>query len=162
MNATQEALDELAQRVRIDQSELDVEFVTQTNDYYHAATGYAMAISLRDQAKNDLEVTEADLYLQYRRQAVERPTETQLNSHVKTHELRQEYFDKWLSAKQLADRWMALRDSFTQKGHALRELAELYKLNYFGERSTSTASADAEQRIRNRATLDDNNGNDRG
>jgi hypothetical protein len=156
MNASEEALNELTDHIKIDRDELDIEFVTQTNDYYHAATGFAMAVSLRDQAKNNLEVAEAELYLDFRRHASERPTEAQLDAMVKAHEIRQEFFDRYLASKQIADRWLALRDSFSQKGHALRELAELYKLNYFGERSTTTAAADAEQRIRHRAHLDDN------
>lgn len=151
MNASKDALNELSDKIKINPNELDTEFVAQPNDFYHAATGCAMAISLRDKSKNDLEVAEAELYLTFRREAseaAERLTETHLDSLVTGHEIRQEYFDRYLDAKQLADQWIALRDSFTQKGHALRELAELYKLNYFGERSINAEA------IRNRAYLD--------
>lgn len=157
MNATEDALTELSNKLRIDPDDMDVELITQPNDFYHAATGVAMAISLRDEAKNDLDVAESELYLMFRRDAVEKLTEAQLDAMVKSHELRAEYFDKYLEAKQWADHWLALRDSFTQKGHALRELAELHKLNYFGERSTNPVSVDAEHRLRKRATLDDHN-----
>jgi hypothetical protein len=153
MDASDETLTELSTRIKIDQHELEVEFITQPNDYYHAATGYALAISLRDQAKNNLDAAEAGLYLMFRREAGDRnkPTEAQLDAMVKSDEMRVEYFDHYLQSKQLASRWEALRDSFVQKGHALRELAELYKLNYFGERATNAATKDVEQSVRNRA-----------
>lgn len=155
MNASEESLAELGEKISIS-DDLDVEFVTQPNDFYHAAIGFALAISLRDKAKNDLEVAESELYLMFRREAssaTTRPTEAQLDAMVKSNEVRLEYFETYLTTKQLADRWMALRDSFIQKGHALRELAELHKLNYFGERTTSAASEDAGPRIRRRAQL---------
>lgn len=155
MNASENALNELVVRIRIDQHDLDNEFVSQTNDFYHASTGHALAISLRDQAKNDLEVAEAEIYLMFRSEAKEKPTEAQLDAMVKSHEVRSQYFDRYLTAKLLADRWSSLKDSFIQKGHALRELAELYKLSYFGER-TGASSTEAEQ-VRHRAYLDSRN-----
>jgi hypothetical protein len=153
MDASEETLNELADKIKIDPDSLDIEFINQTNWYYHAATSYAMAVSLRDQAKNDLDTTEAQLYLSFRDQTREKPTEAQLKAMVEADDIRGEYFALYTQAKQLADRWLALRESFTQKGHALRELAELYKLNYFGERPLSAADRqEAENRVRNRAT----------
>jgi hypothetical protein len=154
MNASEDALAELSEKIKIDQDNLDVELVTQTNDYYHASRGHALAVSLRDQAKNNLDVAEAELYLMFRREAGDRVklTEAQLDATVKSNEIRQEYFTKYLETKLLADKWLSLRDSFIQKGHALRELAELYKLNYFGERATSASLNEVEARVRNRAT----------
>jgi hypothetical protein len=152
MDASEETLAELSNQIKIDPDALEIELVTQTNHYYHASTGHAMAISLRDQAKNDLDITEAELYLMFRREAGEknRVTEAQLDAMVKANEVQHEYFDRYLKAKHLASKWEALRDSFIQKGHALRELAELYKLNYFGERATSAATRDVEQSVRDR------------
>ena len=157
MNASENALAELSEKVKIDQDNLHVEIITQTNDYYHAATGFAMAVSLRDEAKNNLEIAEAELYLTFRREAVDKITEAQLDAMIKANEIRQEFFEKYLSAKQLSDRWLSLRDSFTQKGHALRELAELYKMNYFGERRI-TATGEMETWVRNRAAGKNDNG----
>lgn len=157
MDASEESLNELAERIKIaGHEELDTEFISQPNDYYHAATGFAMAVSLRDQAKNNLDVAEAELYLHFRRNS-EKLTEANLKAMVEADDDRHEYLDQYMQAKLLADKWLALRDSFTQKGHALRELAELHKLNYFGERSLSTSERiEAENRVRTRAT-----GNDR-
>jgi hypothetical protein len=156
MDASEETLNELADKIKIDPDSLDTEFINQTNWYYHAATGYAMAVSLRDQAKSDLDTTEAELYLSFRNGTRDKPTEAQLKAMVEADDVRREYLALYTQAKQLADRWLALRDSFTQKGHALRELAELYKLNYFGERPLSaTDRQEAENRVRTRTTGND-------
>jgi hypothetical protein len=156
MDASEESLNELAERIKISGPEdLDTEFVSQPNDYYHVSTRHAIAVSLRDQAKNNLDITEAQLYLSFKRNS-EKLTEANLKAMVEADDIRGEFLDLYMQAKLLADKWLALRDSFSQKGHALRELAELYKLNYFGERSVSASERmEAEDRVRSRATNND-------
>jgi hypothetical protein len=153
LDASEQALVELEKKIMIDPDDLDVELVSQSNNYWHAAAGFAMALSLRDKAKNNLDVAEAELNLHFRQKATDKPTEAQLKAMVTADELRQQHVDDYISAKLLADKWLALRDSFTQKGYALRELAEQRKANYFGEHSSTSAERiEAETRVRNRAT----------
>lgn len=159
MDASEKALAELSENIKIDQDDMDGEIISQPNDFYHASTGYAMAVSLRDKAKNDLEIAEAELYKMFRDEVSargDRATEKLLEAMINSNEVRQEQFDKYLEAKLLADKWLALRDSFTQKGYALRELAELHKVNYFGDRTATVADrTEAEARVRSRATEND-------
>jgi hypothetical protein len=156
MDASEAALSELEQNIKIDPDELEIELIKQPNDYYHASAGFAMAISLRDQAKNELDIAEAELFLAFRDEVIartERPTEALLEAMINASDIHRSYVDKHLETKLLADKWLALRDSFIQKGHALRELANLHKLNYFGERPVTNADrGEAEAQVRKRAT----------
>jgi hypothetical protein len=149
MNASEEALTELAAKIKFDPEDLDVEIISQANYYWHAAGGYALAVSLRDKAKNDLEVAEAELNLLFRREATDKTTEPQLKAMVTASDLRLELFDKYIAAKLMADRWLALRDSFTARGYALRDLDQDRRANYFGERAIPASDRnEAEKRFR--------------
>jgi hypothetical protein len=149
-------LAELERHIQIDPDSLAEEIISYTSHFYHIGLGHARAISLRDMAKEDVSALEAELFLRYRQDAIannEKATEAILEAKVNSDPDRLDAIDKYIRSRLAADRWNNLRETFVQKGHMLRQLGELHKINYFGERPVSaTERDDAGARVRNRAT----------
>lgn len=169
---------ELAERIAIDADALDEEIVSFTSYFFHVGLGYAEAASLRDAAKEDVAVYEATLSRQIRAEAAQTDaeiarneteaaasgrtpprknrstlTEGAIEARVACDAKRLELVERYMTAKLAAERWNVLRDSWQQKGHMLRELVELYKINYFGDRPVlANDRNEAGNRIRARVT----------
>jgi len=147
---------ELEERIAIDRDALDEEIVSFTSFFFHVGQGYAQAVAMRDAAKEDVSVYEANLSREVRAAAVnsgDKLTEAAITARVTADDGRVELYERYIQAKLTAERWNVLRDSWQQKGHMLRELVELHKINYFGDRPVmATDRYEAGDRIRTRAT----------
>jgi len=140
-------IEELKEFLVINKNRLDEAIEQQAEVFYHVAEGTANAISLRDQIKYELETLVSDTYLSIRLEASNegrKITEVLLENEVTQDKEVQRMKEKHLAVKTEADKWLALKESFTQRGYMLREMASLYVSGYFAEVSVR-ASADTEE-----------------
>jgi len=129
--------------LKIDRDNLDDALLTQADIFYKISNEYALAVSRRDQAYDDIKSTDANLNLELREQfekAGEKFTEAKLTAAVLAHREHDEATNKHRVEKQRADLLGALKEAFSQKSYMLKELTQLYIAGYFAETS---ATADA-------------------
>jgi hypothetical protein len=141
-----EKFKQLEVEIAIDRDNLENELINQANWHWHASKEAIDAISFRDNAKADVDNYEANLSLTFRYEAInrnERRTEAQIESLVKSDANRIELVQKYLMAKRNAERWLALRDSFVQKGYALKELVSYLRHDQVAEASYSEQRREA-------------------
>jgi len=142
----EERLDQLEERIIIDETNINAELISHPHDFYHVARGAADAVSLRDMTKFDVETYESSLYLTIRRDLAERGekfTEALLDHMIRNSEDRAKLVDKYLVAKHLADKWLALKESFVQKGYMLKEIVDNRKSDNVMEGSYSSQRREA-------------------
>lgn len=128
------SLEELKKHLSLDKYALDDELEKQATVYYEICEAAASALSKRDTAKHQLELTDARLGDEIRTKAGrlgEKMTEAKLAQEVTCAEEHVQAYEEYLEAKHQADLWAALKEAFSQKGHALREMADLYVSGYF-------------------------------
>jgi hypothetical protein len=134
--STEAHLLRLEERLIINPDALDEELVSHPNDYYHVCQGHDLAVSLRDQKKEDIANLEASLSLLIRKTFAERKeklTEDYIKAMIQKDFNHIDEIQLYLQLKYLADRWKSLRDSFEKKGSALDGLIKLFQKNYFAE-----------------------------
>jgi hypothetical protein len=124
--------------LKIDKYALDEGLVEQPETMQRACERYAMAISRRDWAKDLVKQTEAKLYLRIRDELTfkgEKMTEALLSAMVDAHEERAKAVREWVDAAQEATRWEGMKDSYKDRGYALKELSALHLASYFAKNS---------------------------
>jgi hypothetical protein len=129
---------ELEGLVQIDRDNLATELINHSSYYWHASKEAVNAISLRDAAKSDVDNYEANLNITFRHDAVqrnERVTEALVDALVKSDNERIRFVERYLKAKREAELWIALRDSFVQKGYAMKELVTVLRTGDVAESS---------------------------
>lgn len=112
----------------IDTTALDECLMQQPEVYHHVSERYVWAVGARDTKKLDLEemTTELDIMLREKAQETgEKFTETSLANRIKGYPKIKKLTREYLAAKQEADSWAALKESFQQRSHALRDLVAL-------------------------------------
>jgi hypothetical protein len=78
------------------------------------------------------------LNITFRHDAVqrnERVTEALVDALVKSDNERIRFVERYLKAKREAELWIALRDSFVQKGYAMKELVTVLRTGDVAESS---------------------------
>lgn len=149
---------ELKAALTIDKHALDEELIRQPQYFSDVSDEYALAISERDLAKDELKAEDARLFLLHKRKAEEdgeKTTQDLLNARVAADPAHARAFARSLAANVTAARWDGLKESFGQRSHALKDLAKLYETGYFGGPSAHSAAnrqvADTEyRRVRGR------------
>lgn len=134
----QPTLNELEQFLKINMSELDNDLIQQPELLRQVSEAYALAVSRRDAAKEELERVNAELYSTIRSQAEEegrKITEKAIDSEITQSPEHQRAHREWLDRKLEADQWSALKDSFYQRSHMLRDLVSLFTSGYFSDPS---------------------------
>ena len=132
-------------QLMIDKHKLDDELIQQPDRYRSAAEHYAMAVSLRDEAKDKMKVVEAQLYLKHRQSfdaKDKKPTEAEVNAMVTVDPLRIKARNEHLQRQLAADQWEALKDSFSQRSYVLKDLVALHLAGYFASSSVSAPAND--------------------
>lgn len=127
-------LQELKSKLRIDEHALEEAWRDQPDLFYQVASEQALALSIRDEVKQDLEELEAEVDIELRKDAAtsgEKTTETQIQSNKKVDKRVKAMNDKFLEKRHLAERWKVLRDAYEQRSFALSRLVELYIANYY-------------------------------
>ena len=131
-------VEELKSLLKIDKNALDEELVQSPELLFKVSDAYIEAIDLRDALKNDLAVAEAEADKKIRHDADvadEKITEGAIKARILTHKDRVKAYNAFLDAKLAADRLGALKEAFTLRGYAIRELCQLFTSNYYQERS---------------------------
>jgi hypothetical protein len=152
-------LDNLRDALTIDPDDLDTCLTQQPDLFYHAADQQAQATSRRDEIKLNLDEATAEIDGRLRKQAVEHDekiTEALLQQRLRIQPRIKELMREFLEARVLADRWQALKESYSQRSFMLRELvqrqiAQLHHLSLErGVASSKAALGDAaHERIAN-------------
>jgi len=143
----QMTLTEAEALLKIDPDALDEALINQPMFFYQVGHQHAMAISIRDAAKQDLDKTDADLGLIVRHHLEEaggKVTESLVASKVLLHERHTAAVEAYLTAKNNAEVWGAAKDATMQRSYVLKDLAALYVAGYYG--ATDAVNASERQR----------------
>lgn len=150
-------LTDLQQQLAIDKSALDDEVIRQPVLFYTISELLTDAIAERDAAKEELNMTDADLDSEGRRKLAksgDKTTEAMFKNYVQTHADHENAFKAWLIAKTKADKLLALKEAFQQRNYMLRDLVSLYSANYYEESSIKPSRAqEASQYAANRSRI---------
>jgi len=121
--------DDFLPSLAIDRGDLDGCLTEQPETYYHVSQEFASAVAERDQTKLELEELQASLGQELRAIALreeEKLTETGLQQKLTAHPKIQDLQRVLLQKRKDADRWQALKESFSQRSFMLRELVALF------------------------------------
>jgi len=132
--------------LRIDRHALDDALEKQPDVFYRVANALALAISRRDLAKTRLQETEAEAEHEFRRSAArsgDKITEGEVKNAVR--------LDKGVQARQAklhklnteVGQWGALKEAFTQRSYAIKDLSALYIASYYGDIAGDAANKNA-------------------
>lgn len=129
---------ELEQGLQIDKNQLDDECASQPEMFHRVAQRLEMAISRRDEAKQDLQEEEAradERVRNFLEQTGGKVTEAEVKSQItldpKVREAKRQLNALNLEVGQLT----ASKESYKQRGYALGHLVDLYVSAYFGDTS---------------------------
>lgn len=127
-------LNDASQKLMIDKLSLDEELIKQPTLFFEIAEVSANATSVRDQAKEQLALKDAELGTKHRKKleaSGERATIQLIEERVQTDPIHQKYLEKYSAAKEHADKCYAMKESFQQRAYMLRELVALYVSGYY-------------------------------
>lgn len=132
--AKRQTIEDLKKHLAINKYALDEELENQAVIYFEISENCAEALSYRDEAKQAVELVDAEVADAIRKDFARRDeklTEAKLSQEVLLSAKHVTAYQDYLDTKKNAELWMALKESFSQKGHALREMADLYVAGYF-------------------------------
>ncbi len=150
-------VDEYRQHLLIDKDTLDENISVQPDLFFRVSTAYALACSKRDQAKEDLKQSDAELDLDIRHELQENEikfTEGKIANLITSHERHVEAAGVYLDTCEEANILGALKDAFSQRSYMLRELVELYTVGYYADPDHITGKRDMRDEA-DRKRLDD-------
>lgn len=137
-----EIIANLREGLMIEKEALDDELIRQPDLLYRVSEHLTLRVSQRDEAKQELQETEARVDADLRHDASlsdDRVTEKEIESQKK---LNSEVIRaaEYLRALNLSvGKLSALKEAFGSRGHALRDLTSLYAANYFSDSSNRHA-----------------------
>lgn len=144
----EERIEQMRSKLGIDRDRLDDEFIDQPQRYSDAGDIYALAISIRDMAKERLERADAQLLLD--KLSADRPrklTKDAAMAEIMLDPDHQAAHARYIHAQRVANSASSLREDFRQRGYALRELTELWVGQYF-ERDSANSGTASTQKVR--------------
>lgn len=137
-------LSEAKKLLEINTTKLDDECRFQPELYYEIAENAVKSISLRDKLKEEKDNT-------WSRQFIKEKVEGKLDGKTLSDKTAETFADvsaevekannNYLKAKEEAEEWIALKESFQQRAAMLKELCGLFVSGYFGEISVKSNSA---------------------
>lgn len=137
------SIDEFRQYLTIDKYALDDALKEQPSLLFEVSDAYELAIAERDSAKDEIAVLEAEIDADIRTGKV-RCTEPQIKHIIASDPKRTKAYDNYVRLKLRAGRLGALKESFKERGHNLREMCNLFVANYFEQASSRpTPNTDA-------------------
>ena len=125
-----ERLKKFERALMISKEELDDALETQPRLMYEVGEIVALQISRRDAAKTHLAEMEAEADADIR-SSEEKVTEAQVKSLVRMSGTVSSATTKLNGLNLSVARWSNMKESIIQRGHALRELVNLYTANYY-------------------------------
>lgn len=146
-------LAQLKENLKIDEHELDENFVEQPTLFYHVASAHQEASAALDRIKSEMEQAEAEMYVQYTKKAVEAEekwTDTSIKRDIVNSQRMRKLEARWLDLKAKVGKLAVMKEAYSQRGYALNKLADLYAANYFttesgGKRRSELAEDMAER-----------------
>lgn len=142
--ADRKLLEALRERLLIDKDDLDRELIEQPQLYDRVGQQFALAVSRRDAAKDELKVLEAGLSIQYRKELEEegkKPTEAMVSALTETDPDRQSLRKSLGDLQATTAELEALKDAFFQRASMLRDLCTLYSAGYFSRNAVKGPAA---------------------
>lgn len=124
-------LKQLEAKLQINEHALDEALREHPDLFYKVASELALAISNRDEAKQDLDETEAQVDIHIRSQQIEKTTEGNILSLKKIGPKVKAANDKLLEEKYNAAKWTALKEAYESRSYALSKLVDLYLASYY-------------------------------
>lgn len=127
-------IEEFRDYLVIEKTALDEELSHQAELLFKISDEYALATALRDELKEKLAVVDAELDDEVRRDieiAGDKVTEGMVKANIHTSKKHQQAYDAYARAKKRADRLLALKESFKDRGFMIRSLCDLFVSNYF-------------------------------
>ena len=129
-------IESLESGLRIDEHALEDALTAHSDFFYKVSDQMTLALSRRDEAKQQLEEVEADVDLELRKDAAkleERTTEKEIESNRKIDRRVKAANAQYLKLKHEAARWATLKEAFEQRSYALSKLVDLYVANYYSQ-----------------------------
>jgi hypothetical protein len=130
-------------RLAIDKNALDEAFIEQAELLQKVSSRLALAISLRDEAKDQIKQTEARLFLEIRDRTPDgskAPSQKVIEMMVDEHPSRAKAVKRHVTMVHDAATWDGMFEAYKARGYALTELNKLFLAGYFSN-SSSTAGA---------------------
>lgn len=127
-------LKQLEDKLKIDEHALDIALREHPDLFYKVATELALAISNRDEAKQVLDETEAEVDMELRKDAATsgaKTTEKEIESNKKVDSKVKSANDKFLEERFNAAKWTALKEAYEARSYALSKLVDLHLANYY-------------------------------
>ena len=125
-------LDFYKKKIVIDRHALDICAEEQSQHFLDICDKHTEAISLRDAAKEDLAVIDAELASKQRKSSAEkRMSEGAIYDLVVQDPKHKAAWQRYEDRKHIADRWGNLRFSFEQRAKMIRELTSQFSSGYF-------------------------------
>jgi hypothetical protein len=127
-------LQQLEQKLMIDEHALDVALREHPDLFYKVASELALAISYRDEAKQELDQIQAQVDSELRKAALisdQKITETSIQSNKNVDKRVIAADDKFLEKRYNAAKLTALKEAYEQRSYALSKLVDLYLANYY-------------------------------
>lgn len=134
----EEALESLKSGLQIDKLALDEALEAQPQSFWHVCEQLALWTSRRDQAKQELQIIEAQVDAETRddmSKAGERVTEKQVEAakigDARVIAAQQEF----LRLNHTVMLFTGMREAYSQRGYVIRELVNLHLASYYSENS---------------------------
>lgn len=142
---------QLETKLQINEHALDIALREHPDLFYKVASELALAISNRDEAKQDLDETEAQVDLSIRSEAAklgEKTTEKEVQSMCKIDKSVKAANDKLLAEKLNTAKWTALKEAYEARSYALSKLVDLFIANYYSANEDKKTNGPALRDIR--------------
>lgn len=142
--------------LKIDEHALDEALLIQPDSFYRVAKALALAISRRDEAKVLLADEEASVDLKARRDAEiagDKITEAEVKQRVRLDKAVGRARGVFMNCEKQVNKWLALKESFIQRSHALKHLVELYIANYYSDATNQKARGNEREATAQRARV---------
>ncbi len=123
--------DEFKGYLPVDKTRLDDELVNQASLLGEVSDQYSVASNERDDLKEKLAFTDAELADEARQNLTGKVTEAMVVSYVQQHPRHLSAYKAYAAARLNTARLGALKEAFVTKGYRLRDLCTLYVANYF-------------------------------
>lgn len=128
--------DELQRGLIIDENKLEEACRDQPDKFWHVAKALALAVSRRDAAQDALKDEEADTDIEYRATAAkagEKTTEAEIKNAVRQSKSVRALREQLAEFDRQVNLLEALKESWSQRSYALKELVQLHISSYYGD-----------------------------
>ena len=137
---------QLEDKLQINQHALDVALREHPDLFYKVASELALAISNRDESKQDLDELEAQVDIELRNAAAvsgDKTTENQILSNKKVDRRVKAANDKFLAERLNTAKWTALKEAYEARSYALSKLVDLFLASYYSNQEDKKTNAPA-------------------